>query len=174
MREAETGENIFLKLYSFRMAHKVELALSDAMMDRHDHAKQESKLYKWRVFTTKHLNQLRNFFGPTWSSRRRVHSQTAKLFDEGPFLQLKQIIDVCWTSSEKESIHNFVRIHKNLWLALQQISHEHSTFDKHTKLRAAGFFYVLKSLKFYRYVIYQLQLLDIVSTLSKSAQVKKS
>ncbi|KAL6742962.1 hypothetical protein Aduo_016051 [Ancylostoma duodenale] len=183
MREAETGENIFLKLYSFFkemklirelngtwlpnisrarirdlteshasvpriaavrdkpliwihcMAHKVELALSDAMMDRdYDYANHESKLYKWRVFTPTYFNQLRNFFGPTLSQRRRVLLQTAELFYEGAFHQLKQIIDVHWTSSEKESIHNF----------------------------------------FYRYVIYQLQLLDIASTLSKSAQLPTS
>ncbi|KAL6735942.1 hypothetical protein Aduo_006341 [Ancylostoma duodenale] len=123
-------------------------------MDRdHDHQKEESKLYKWRK-----TSSLANF----GTSRQR------------PFLAIEADHRCTLTSSEKESIHNFVSIYKNIWLALQQISHKHSSFDKHTKLRAAGFLYVLRLLKFFRYVIYQLQLLDIISTLSKSAQLPTS
>ncbi|KAL6724241.1 hypothetical protein Aduo_019146 [Ancylostoma duodenale] len=199
MEEAETGANIFEKLYQSLireltwgltghidavtdkpliwihcMAHKIELALSNALMEDDEGRRQQSQLYKWRAFTTEYLNRLRNFFGTAASSRRRVLVEAGELLQNAPFLQQKKIIHIRRASSEKDSILNFVRIYKKLWLALQQISHPTSRFDQQTKLRAAGFLYLLKSLKFHRYVVYQLQLLDIIAKLSKSAQLPAS
>ncbi|EYC35006.1 hypothetical protein Y032_1194g3744 [Ancylostoma ceylanicum] len=157
------------------MAHKIELALSDALMDYDDTGRRvQSQFHKWRSFTTKFLNQLRNFFGPMSSSRKRVLTGTLLVLEDQPFLQLKQVIDVRWASSERESISNFLRIYKQLWLALLQITQLESEFDHQTRLRAAGFLYVLKSLKFYRYVVYQMQLMDMIGKLSKAAQVTSS
>lgn len=84
------------------MAHKIELALSDALMDYDEAGKKvQSNFHKWRTFTTKFLNQLRNFFGPLSSSRRRVHTSAALVLEDQPFLQLKQVIEIRWSSSER-------------------------------------------------------------------------
>ncbi|EYC14781.1 hypothetical protein Y032_0039g151 [Ancylostoma ceylanicum] len=79
------------------MTHKIELALSDASMENDEGRRQQSHFYKWRSFTTKYSNRLRNLFGTS----RRVLVEAGELLEDAPFLRLKKVIDIRWASSER-------------------------------------------------------------------------
>ncbi|CAJ0595503.1 unnamed protein product [Cylicocyclus nassatus] len=143
------------------MAHKIELALADAL------AKASEAFLQWRKFATAYLNKLRSYFAAP--SRRRVLLEMDKSLENERFINLKRIIAIRWTSSEENGIHSFLKMYKHVWLALEKIS-ETANANKE-RLKTAAFLNVIKSLKFYRYMVFQLQVLGEIGTLSRNAQV---
>ncbi|CAJ0591319.1 unnamed protein product [Cylicocyclus nassatus] len=151
------------------LAHKVELALAEALK-----GEETSQSHKWRIFATNFLNKLHSFFGSVATKRRRKLERACRSLENCRLLKLKEIIEIRWASSEKDAIHNFLKMYKSLWLALHDISQSHDEFDKQTRTRAAAFLSVLKSIKLYRYLLFQLDLLSIIGDLSKKAQDQSS
>ncbi|CAJ0606358.1 unnamed protein product [Cylicocyclus nassatus] len=151
------------------LAHKVELALAEALK-----GEETSQSHKWRIFATNFLNKLYSFFGSVATKRRRKLERACRSLENCRLLKLKEIIEIRWASSEKDAIHNFLKMYKSLWLALHDISQSHDEFDKQTRTRAAAFLSVLKSIKMYRYLLFQLDLLSIIGDLSKKAQDQSS
>ncbi|VDM83865.1 unnamed protein product [Strongylus vulgaris] len=75
------------------MAHKIELASSDAFAEADDTS------LRWRKFATTFLNKLRVFFAAP--SRRRVLLEVDSTLTNEHFINLKRIIALRWTSSEE-------------------------------------------------------------------------
>ncbi|VDK53979.1 unnamed protein product, partial [Cylicostephanus goldi] len=144
------------------MAHKIELALKDAFTGGGD-----QNLAQWRKFATMFLNKLRVFF--TAPSRRRVLLAAHSTMSTEHFINLKRVITVRWASSEEVAIRSFLRMYKYVWVALQEIFLS-GNFARKDRLKAAAFLHVIKSLKFYRYMVFQLIVLEGIARLSKDAQ----
>ncbi|VDK59112.1 unnamed protein product, partial [Cylicostephanus goldi] len=119
----------------------------------------------WRKFATSYLNKLRVFFSAP--SRLRVLREVHNVVEDEE-VKLKGIIEIRWTSSEENAIYSFMRI-KHVWIALQQISLSVERSNQE-RMKAASFLRVVKSLKFCRYMVFQLQILGQISVLSKEAQ----
>ncbi|CAJ0589666.1 unnamed protein product [Cylicocyclus nassatus] len=147
------------------MAHKIELALADAL------AEADEEFLRWRKFATAYLNRLRSFFAAP--SRKRVLLEVDKTLSNERFVNLKRIIAVRWTSSEENAIHSFLKMYKHVWLALETIS-KTAQIPSKERLKAGAFLHVIKSLKFYRYMVFQLQVLGEIGTLSREAQDEAS
>ena len=143
------------------MPHRLELALKDAF-------KQDPRMLKLRIFVTKMLNRIKSYYGSKSSSRLRGLEECAKMTNTA-FIRLSGVFDVRWTASERGAMVSLVRMYSCVLINLHQTINSNTAADR-VKKEALSMYLVLKQQKFFSYLLFSLEYLDVIAQLSKELQ----